>query len=178
VTHFRIFSSRAWAQIPSEKRKALDPHSTECIFVGYPDVVKQYRLIDLSSNQLIIERSVKFEESVSHVPQQSHANTFTLPPVRDDEHAHVDSSSDESFDSKESDDSDSETVQSEHPDAVAGPEQRPKWARPTLQDAGDLVGDPTDTMRTRSDFEEPHVSLIATEPLPSRHLFLVQSSDP
>jgi hypothetical protein len=50
VTHFRIFGSRAWAQIPSEKRKALDPQSTECIFVGYPDGVKGYRLIDLSSD--------------------------------------------------------------------------------------------------------------------------------
>jgi transposase InsO family protein len=29
VTHFRIFGSRAWAQIPSKKRKALDPQSTE-----------------------------------------------------------------------------------------------------------------------------------------------------
>jgi len=35
VTHFFIFKSRAWAQIPSEKRKALDPQRTECIFVGY-----------------------------------------------------------------------------------------------------------------------------------------------
>jgi hypothetical protein len=25
VTHFRIFGSRAWARIPSKKRKALDP---------------------------------------------------------------------------------------------------------------------------------------------------------
>jgi hypothetical protein len=50
VNHFRIFSSRAWARIPSEKRKALDPHSTECIFVGYSDNVKGYRLINLSSN--------------------------------------------------------------------------------------------------------------------------------
>jgi hypothetical protein len=81
VTHFHIFGSRAWAQIPSEKRKALDPQSTECIFVGYPDGVKGYRLIDLSSDQLIIERSVQFEESVSHVPQQPHADTFILPPV-------------------------------------------------------------------------------------------------
>jgi hypothetical protein len=89
VTHFRIFGSRAWAQIPSEKRKALDPQSTECIFVGYPDGVKGYRLIDLSSDRLIIERSVQFEESVSHAPQQPHADTFILPPVRDDEHAHV-----------------------------------------------------------------------------------------
>ena len=28
VTHFRIFGSRAWAHIPSEKRKALDPQIT------------------------------------------------------------------------------------------------------------------------------------------------------
>jgi hypothetical protein len=27
VTHFHIFGSRAWAPIPSEKRKALDPQS-------------------------------------------------------------------------------------------------------------------------------------------------------
>jgi hypothetical protein len=50
VTHFFIFGSCAWAQIPSKKRKALDPQSTECIFVGYPDGVKGYKLIDLSSD--------------------------------------------------------------------------------------------------------------------------------
>jgi hypothetical protein len=61
--------------------------------------VKGYKLIDLSLDWLIIEHSVQFEESVSHVPQQSHAYTFVLPPIRDDEHAHADSSSDESFDS-------------------------------------------------------------------------------
>jgi hypothetical protein len=99
VTHFYIFGSRAWSRIPSEKRKALDPQSTECIFFGYPNNVKGYRLIDLSSNRFIIERSVQFEESVSHVPQQSYIDTFTLPPVQDDEHAHADSSSDKSSDS-------------------------------------------------------------------------------
>jgi hypothetical protein len=81
VTHFPVFGSHAWARIPSEKRKALDPQRTECIFVGYPDCVKGYWLIDLSSDRLIIERSVQFEESVSHVPQQPHADTFTLPPI-------------------------------------------------------------------------------------------------
>jgi hypothetical protein len=29
VTHFRIFGSRAWARIPSGKRKALNQQSTE-----------------------------------------------------------------------------------------------------------------------------------------------------
>jgi hypothetical protein len=91
VTHFRIFDSCAWAWIPSEKRKELDPQSTECIFVGYPDGVKGYNIIDISSDWLIIELSVQFEESASHVPQQPHADTFILPPVRDDEHAHFDS---------------------------------------------------------------------------------------
>jgi hypothetical protein len=184
VTHFCIFGSRAWARIPSEKRKELDPQSTECIFVGYLDDVKGYHLIDLSSDRLIIERSVQFKQSVSHVPQQPHPDTFTLPPVQDDEHAHADSSSDKSFDSNDSDDSDSDSAsvqsdaESEDPDAVAEPEQRPKWAQTTFQDAGDLVGDPGDTRRTRYDFKEPPISLIATEPLPSKHLFLVQSSDP
>jgi hypothetical protein len=28
VTHFHIFGSRAWAWIPSEKRKEIDPQST------------------------------------------------------------------------------------------------------------------------------------------------------
>ena len=68
VTHFHIFGSRAWARIPSKKRKELDPQSTKCIFVGYPDGVKGYHLIDISSDRLIIEHSVQFEESVSHVP--------------------------------------------------------------------------------------------------------------
>jgi hypothetical protein len=157
VTHFCIFSSRAWARIPSEKRKALDPQNTECIFVGYPDGVKGYILIDLSSDRLIIERSVQFEESVSHVPQQPHVDTFVLPPIKDDEHAHVDSSSDEIFYSKDSYDLDTESVQSNaesvHPDRDAELEKRPKWTKTTLQDAGDLVGDPANTKRNRSDFE-------------------------
>ena len=58
VTHFRIFGSRAWVHIPSEKKKALDPQITPCIFVGYLDDVKGYMLIDPSTNWLIIERSV------------------------------------------------------------------------------------------------------------------------
>jgi hypothetical protein len=132
VTHFRIFGSRAWAQIPSEKRMALDPQSIECIFVRYPDSVKGYRLIDISSNQIIIECSVQFEESVSHVPQQPHADTFILPVVQDDEHAHDDSSSDEISNSEDSYDPNTELVQSYadsmYLDAVAEPEQRPKWA--------------------------------------------------
>jgi hypothetical protein len=139
--------------------------------------VKGYRLIDLSSNQIIIERNVQFEESVSHAPQQLHADTFILPLVRDDKHAHVKSSSYEIFDSEDLDDSDTKSVQSdvelEHQDAVAEPEKRSKWAQITLQDAWDVAGDSVDTRRIRSYLEEPSVALTAIEPFPSRHLYLV-----
>jgi hypothetical protein len=55
VTHFRIFVSCVWARIPSKKRKTLDFQITTCIFVGYPDGVKGYMLIDPSKEKLIIE---------------------------------------------------------------------------------------------------------------------------
>jgi hypothetical protein len=98
VTHFCVFGSRAWAPIPSKKRKALDPHSTACIFVGYLDGVKGYRIIDPYMDHLVIECSVQFEESVSHAPQELHADAFVLPPIRDYESAHSESNSNLSYD--------------------------------------------------------------------------------
>jgi len=55
VTHFCVFGARPWVKIPSKKRKALDPQSIECIFVGYLDGVKGYQLLIPSMNKLIIE---------------------------------------------------------------------------------------------------------------------------
>jgi hypothetical protein len=114
--------------------------------------VKGYRLIDISSDRLIIEWSVQFEESVSHVPHQPHADTFVLPPIKDDEHAHANSSPNESSDLEDLDDSNIDLVQSDadllHADADAEPEIRPKLAKNTLQDVGDIIRDPVDTRRT------------------------------
>ena len=62
VTHFRIFGSRAWVRIPTEKRKALQPQSKECLFVGYSKYSKGYKLINFSTNKAFIERSVQFQE--------------------------------------------------------------------------------------------------------------------
>ena len=42
VTNFRIFASKAWARIPIEKRKDLQPQSQECLFFGYFEVSKGY----------------------------------------------------------------------------------------------------------------------------------------
>jgi hypothetical protein len=45
VSHFRVFGSIAWAHILDEKRKALQPKSEKCIFVGYSEDVKGYILL-------------------------------------------------------------------------------------------------------------------------------------
>ena len=62
VTHFRIFGSKAWARIPTEKRKALQPQSQEYLFFGYSEYSKGYKPIKLSTNKAFIERSVQFQE--------------------------------------------------------------------------------------------------------------------
>jgi hypothetical protein len=65
VSHFHVFGSIAWAHIPDEKRKALQPPKSEkCIFVGYSKDVKGYRLLQSHCNEIIIRRDVKFDENI------------------------------------------------------------------------------------------------------------------
>jgi hypothetical protein len=100
VTYLCIFGSRAWAHIPSKKRKALDPSRTPSIFVGYPDDVKGYRLNDPSTDWFIIERSVQFEESHLHAPPMQHAEPLVLPSIpniRDDDSIHSNATHSDSY---------------------------------------------------------------------------------
>jgi hypothetical protein len=89
--------------MPSKNRKALDPENSTCIFVVYPDGVKGYMLIYPSTDKLIIEQSVQFEEM--HAPLETHAKTSILAPAPDiiyDESTHSNHGSDLSseFDSE------------------------------------------------------------------------------
>lgn len=63
VRHFKVFGCLAWTCIPPKKRKALEPQSTTCIFFGYPKGVKPYRILDLETHELFIERIFHFKES-------------------------------------------------------------------------------------------------------------------
>ena len=55
VSHFRVFGSDAWAHIPNVKHKALEPKSEKCIFVGYFEDVKGYRLLQPKSKNKSLE---------------------------------------------------------------------------------------------------------------------------
>ena len=65
VSHFRVFQSGAWAHIPDEKHKDLEPKSENFISVGYSKDVKGYRLIPVKSKNVIIRRDVNFSENIS-----------------------------------------------------------------------------------------------------------------
>ena len=158
VSHFRVFGSRAWAHIPDEKRKALQPKSEQCIFVGYSEEIKGYRLLQPHSKNIIIRRDVKFDEGLStcelfltSVPSSS--LLFDTTPVL------FSSSNDESEDENQPLPALVPLVRSiEHEPAPAP--QRPRWVCSTRQAVGDLAGDPLDQRRTRSQFQRAS-SLLA-----------------
>ena len=85
VTHFRIFGSKAWARIPTEKRKDFPPQSQECLFVGYFKVSKGYRLINLSTNKTFIERSVQFEEEPLAIVEVGESSSPPQPLIVSEE---------------------------------------------------------------------------------------------
>jgi hypothetical protein len=60
---------------------------------------------------------------------------------------------------------------------MASPTQLPTWVEKTLQDAGELVGDPADTRRARSQFFGAPQALAATEPLLPIHCYMSLVSD-
>ena len=67
VSNLRVFGSTAWARILLDKRRDLKPQSIECLFIGYPNESKGFKLLDIKTKQIIIERSVKFDEPLQEV---------------------------------------------------------------------------------------------------------------
>jgi len=138
VTHFRIFGSRAWARIPTEKRKALQHQSQECLFVGYSEDSKGYKLINLSTNKVFIERSVQFQEEPLAAVEVGESSSPPDPLIVSGE-------------TNEFSDSD----MYDNDDFIADPENptRTKWVANTIHATGELAGNPNDPRRTRSQFE-------------------------
>ncbi len=56
VNNLRVFGCEAYLHVPDEKRKKLDKKSIPCIFVGYPNDSKGYRLYNLIADKMILSR--------------------------------------------------------------------------------------------------------------------------
>jgi hypothetical protein len=143
----------------------LEPQSKEYIFLGYPKGLKGYLPIYPSTENLIIERSVGFEEIPMHASQKQHEQISLHPRVayhRDDESYH----SYQIYDMISKYDLEYQDHGCEYPNP------RLTWAQSILHEASDLVGDPADPRRRSQFVESPH-ALTSIELVMSIHFYMV-----
>ena len=58
MAHLRVFDSIAYSHISDERRKKLDDKFEKCIFVGYNERFKAYKLYNLITKKLVISKDV------------------------------------------------------------------------------------------------------------------------
>lgn len=63
VHFFRIFRCITYAHVPENQRKKLDDRSVKCILLGVSEESKAYRLFDPTSQKILINRDVVFDET-------------------------------------------------------------------------------------------------------------------
>jgi hypothetical protein len=169
VSHFRVFGSIAWAHIPDEKRKTLQRKSEKCIFVGYSEDVKGYRLLQTHCNETIVRRDVKFDEnllacdpnsmfepSLACEPNSTVVPSLACKPSSTFVPSSVMASSSDDDNEDENPPPPAHLLLDESFELETTPTPvplLPRWVRSTREAVGDLVGDPSDQRRTRSQFQ-------------------------
>lgn len=78
---FRVFGCPAYAYVNDGK---LEPKAKKCIFLGYTDGVRGYRLWDPSTSRIINRRDVTFNESVFLRKEETSSYEITEKEVEDD----------------------------------------------------------------------------------------------
>ena len=62
LSHLRVFGCDAYVHVPKEKRIKLDNKSERCIFIGYKDGLKGYKLWNPETRKVLYNRDVVFRE--------------------------------------------------------------------------------------------------------------------
>src|SRR5579859_7563221 len=62
VAHLRIIGSTAYVHVSKEKRTKIDTHSHKGIMIGYGSGTNQYKVWDLTTNDVVISRDLVFIE--------------------------------------------------------------------------------------------------------------------
>jgi hypothetical protein len=65
VSHFKVFGCIAYAHVPKQTRSKLDDKSEKCIFIGYDEQSKAYKLFNPITKKVIVSRDVVFKEEES-----------------------------------------------------------------------------------------------------------------
>ena len=78
LQHLRVFGCDAYVHVPKEKRSKLDNKAEKCIFIGYKDGVKGYKLWNPETKKIVYSRDVVFRE-VKDVTKQEFSPTQDEP---------------------------------------------------------------------------------------------------
>eukprot|EP00253_Pinus_taeda_P023270 PITA_23270 len=62
LSHLRVFGCDAYVHVPKEKLTKLDSKSEKCIFIGYKDGLKGYKLWNPVTRNVVYSRDVVFRE--------------------------------------------------------------------------------------------------------------------
>lgn len=62
VSHLKTFGCLAYAHVPDSLRTKLDDKSEKCIFIGYSERTKAYKLYNPKTKKFVIRRDVRFDE--------------------------------------------------------------------------------------------------------------------
>ncbi|KAH9316709.1 hypothetical protein KI387_025336, partial [Taxus chinensis] len=70
--------STSMIQIPKKKHKALEKKSKPCIFIGYRKGAKGYRVLNPTTHEIYMKRSLKLQEKYPTYTSQPIEVTFPL----------------------------------------------------------------------------------------------------
>jgi hypothetical protein len=62
LTHIRVFSCESYVHVPKENMSKLDKNSEKCIFIGYRDGMKGYKIWNPKTKKVVYSRDVVFRE--------------------------------------------------------------------------------------------------------------------
>ena len=79
-----VFGCPVYVMYNSQERSKLDPKSRKCIFLGYADDVKGYRLWDPTARKLIVSRDVIFAENELQSEQKIDSTSKDVATVQID----------------------------------------------------------------------------------------------
>jgi hypothetical protein len=72
LTHLKVFGCEAYVHVPKENRSKLDKKDEKCIFIGYKDGLKGYKLWNPETKKVVYSRDVVFREMKDVVKQKSY----------------------------------------------------------------------------------------------------------
>jgi hypothetical protein len=89
LTHLKVFGYEAYVHVPKENMSKLDKKVEKCIFIGYKDGLKGYKLWNPETKKVVYRRDVVFREMkdvVKHefLPSKEELEKIEFDP-KDDE---------------------------------------------------------------------------------------------